>query len=102
MQQKEKHSPAFRAPDEHYSTHDWRYRLSARGCEQAQLAGTFFDGELDAHFDVGYVSPFLRTREIASLLGGPDFRWRVDDRLRERDWGFYGAVPAMRRARSAP
>lgn len=102
VQQREKREPEFRPPPEFNDRHDWQYRLSADGRDQAQTAATFFDNRLAAHFDVGYVSPFIRTRETASLIGGPDFAWLIDDRLRERDWGHYGTIPAADRAEQFP
>ena len=69
---------------------------------QAVRASGFFEGGLAQHFDIGYVSPFIRTRETAALLGGDAFEWLIDDRLRERDWGHYGTVPAADRAEIFP
>lgn len=75
---------------------DWQQRLSALGIEQAQRAGVWLRqnlGEL-ALFDALYVSPFLRTRETAAYLGGPETTgWTIDDRVVERSWGVYGIVP---------
>lgn len=74
---------------------DWRHRLTARGVEQASAAGVWISqsiGEL-RDFDALYVSPFFRTRETASYLGGELLEgWTVDDRLVERSWGVYGKV----------
>ncbi|MFZ2384142.1 MAG: histidine phosphatase family protein [Candidatus Nanopelagicales bacterium] len=89
-------------PPGFYDRHDWQFRLSPLGREQAEVAGTFFDGGLGRHFDVGYVSPHMRARETAALLGGSDFPWLIDDRLRERDWGVYGAVPRSERTELFP
>lgn len=102
MQRREKADPEFRAPDDYYDRHDWEFRLSDRGREQARIAGQRLVGGLAHHFDAGYVSPFIRARETAALLGGPDFRWLIDDRLKERDWGSYGAVPAREREAKFP
>ena len=53
---------------------DWEQRLSRRGIEQAQRAKTWMERNLGgaASFDLRYFSPFLRTRETAAYLGGPD------------------------------
>ncbi|MEI8080521.1 MAG: histidine phosphatase family protein [Actinomycetes bacterium] len=102
VQEREKRDRSTQAPEGYYDRPDWQFRLSDRGREQARAAADHFDGGLVRHFDTGYVSPFIRARETASLLGGPDFRWLVDDRLKERDWGFYGAVPAHVRAEKFP
>jgi broad specificity phosphatase PhoE len=40
----------------------------------------------------------MRARETAAHVGGVDALWKVDDRLKERDWGIYGATPFEDRA----
>ncbi len=102
VQQREKRDRSFRPPPDFNDRHDWQYRLSDTGRAQALHAADFFDGGVAQQFDVGYVSPFIRTRETAALLGGPDFEWLIDDHLRERDWGYYGSVPAADRAELFP
>lgn len=102
FQQAEKRDSTAAPPIGYYDRHDWQFRLSDAGREQARRAGAFFDGGLAMNFDAGYVSPFIRTRETAALLGGPSFGWLIDDRLKERDWGYYGAVPANERAELFP
>lgn len=75
---------------------DWQQRLSATGIQQAKAAKIWIDENLGgAHsFDTRYVSPFLRTRETAAYIGGPDrAEWTIDDRVVERSWGVYGTVP---------
>lgn len=75
---------------------DWQHRLSQKGIEQAQKAKGWIDRELGgvASFDARYVSPFLRTRETAAYIGGPETgEWTIDDRIVERSWGVYGTVP---------
>lgn len=75
---------------------DWMSRLTTLGVEQAGTAKGVIDRELGglASFDALYVSPFMRTRETAAHMGGPDLGgWTVDDRLVERSWGVYGKVP---------
>lgn len=87
MQGREKADPSFVPPAEFFTRPDWQHRLSDTGREQAVTAKEVFIGGLAAHFDTGYVSPFVRARETAALLGGPSFGWLVDDRVTERDWG---------------
>ena len=74
---------------------DWQQRLSATGIEQAQNAKRWIDENLGGvgSFEARYVSPFLRTRETAAYLGGPEVgEWTIDDRVAERSWGVYGRV----------
>ncbi len=77
-------------PEEFGTRHDSLMRLSQHGTEQAEAAGVWLKNWLEANsmanFERFYVSPHLRTKETAAHLGlGGE--WRVDDRLRERDWG---------------
>lgn len=77
-------------PEEFGTRHDSLMRLSQHGTEQAEAAGVWLKKWLEdnnsENFDRFYVSPHLRTKETAAHLdlGG---EWRLDDRLRERDWG---------------
>lgn len=80
---------------------DWQQRLSQKGIEQARMAGEWIRDNLGevATFDFRYFSPFLRTRETAGYLtGDEEFRgWIHDDRIVERSWGIYGALPKEER-----
>ena len=78
-----------------YERHDWLQRLSARGVAQAQAAGEWLNASnLKAtSFDRCYASPFMRARETAYWVGGDLAQWHLDDRIKERDWGEYGATP---------
>lgn len=74
---------------------DWQQRLSSQGIEQAKNAGQWIKDNLGGveSFDARYVSPFLRTRETAAHIGGPEVgEWTIDDRVAERSWGVYGTV----------
>jgi len=64
--------------------HDSFMRLSPLGVEQATATGEFLAAEPD--FDRFYVSPHIRARETAHHLS-LDGAWRIDDRVRERDYG---------------
>ena len=70
-----------------------RWRLTETGQQQAVAAGRYIAGKIGAAFDRYYVSPYVRTRETAALLGLPNAEWRLDQRLRERDWGDIGSMP---------
>ncbi len=96
-QKKEKKDSTYVAPSSHRGLPDWRHRLTEDGRRQASAASAFFEGKLGTRFDAGFVSPFFRTRETASLLGDPEFEWFIDDRLKERDWGVFGAATAAER-----
>ena len=79
---------------------DWEHRLSNDGIAQAQQAKKWVDDNLGgaASFDLRYFSPFLRTRETAAYLGGPECGdWIVDDRVAERSWGIFGLLPRPKR-----
>jgi len=80
-------TPGFRETPGH------QWRLTEEGCEQARTTGKWIRSEIGEQFDRYYVSPFVRTRETAALLGLRDAEWRVDQRLRERDWGEIGSMP---------
>lgn len=84
---------------------DWQHRLSAKGIKQATLAKVWIDEHLGGveSFDGKYLSPFLRTRETAAHIGGPDCSgWTVDDRVVERSWGVYGIVPRAEQRKQFP
>jgi broad specificity phosphatase PhoE len=53
---------------------DWEQRLSRLGIQQAHKAKDWVDQNLGGaeSFDFRYFSPFLRTRETAAYIGGPD------------------------------
>jgi len=78
-----------------YERPDWLQRLSGQGVEQAKSAGGWLDSnDMSAlKFDRCYASPFMRARETALFVGGQDSAWLLDDRIKERDWGEYGATP---------
>lgn len=81
---------------------DWQQRLSSRGVRQATLARKWLDEHLGgaASFHLRYFSPFLRTRETAGYLGGPECGdWIMDDRVIERSWGTYGMKTREERER---
>ncbi len=80
-------TPGFRETPGH------QWRLTDDGRDQARTTGEWIRTEIGERFDRYYVSPFVRTRETAALLGLPYAEWRVDQRLRERDWGEIGSMP---------
>lgn len=70
--------------------HQWR--LTDEGREQARKTGAWLVENYES-FDRYYVSPYVRTKETAALLGIAAAEWRIDSRLRERDWGDIGSLP---------
>lgn len=78
--------------DEYITTPGHQWRLTATGRAQAHAIGTWIDDEVGP-FDRYYVSPYVRTKETAGLLGLTGARWRVNRALRERDWGDIGSLP---------
>lgn len=100
MHRHEKRDVEYEKPQGHDELHDWQFRLSPKGVEQAKAAGKWLLQHAIApeDFDHRYVSTFMRARETAAHVGGVDALWKVDDRLKERDWGIYGATPFEDRA----
>lgn len=95
----------FDIPESFMNTHDWQYRLSPKGVEQAKMAGEFLVsqfGDIEQSFDEKYVSPYIRTRETALHIGGASCSWLIDDRLPERDWGIYNSVDPSERSMHFP
>ncbi len=71
--------------------HDSNIRLTKKGIAQAKAAGTWLRENGFAEFDRYSVSPYARTRETAAYLG-LDGDWRIDDRIREQNWGEYNLI----------
>jgi len=92
------------AHTEVYERVDWLQRLSGSGVKQAESAGNWLNRhDMPAtEFDRCYASPFMRARETALYVGGPDCEWLLDDRIKERDWGEYGATPKQVREELFP
>jgi NAD+ kinase len=67
--------------------HNSNFRLTHKGIQQAQTAGTWLRSNGHASFDRYYCSSYLRACETAAYLGLENAEWRVEYRLRERDWG---------------
>ncbi len=70
-----------------------RWKLTEEGQRQSKITGKWILKNISNKFDRYYVSPFSRTCETAGLLGLPNAEWRIDQRLRERDWGDIGTLP---------
>jgi len=79
-----------------------RWRLTDEGREQAEITGDWIGANISERFDRYFCSPFVRTRETAAYLGLPDAEWRIDQRLRERDWGEINSVPHSEHAALYP
>lgn len=104
-QRLEKEGRGDEVPLEYYDTHDWEFHLSQYGIEQAKRAGAWMlenIGDPQEFFDRRYSSKFIRARETAAFIGGAACSWRLDDRLKERDWGTYGSIPRSERASTYP
>lgn len=102
------------------STPGRRWRLLAEGAEHARATGEFLrSGEWrpaswrprrgivgrrlpGSHFDRYYVSPYTRAIETAGLYDLPGAHWRIEQRLRERDWGDVSMIPRSEFAESFP
>ena len=91
----EKNDHVHEAHQAVYERPDWQQRLSDKGVEQARSAGEWLqaNGWPMIKFERCYASPFMRARETALQIGGDDSSWLLDDRIKERDWGEYGATP---------
>lgn len=84
---------------------DWMQRLTPRGIEQARAAGAWIlenIGDIEQTFEARYYSSFVRARETAVYLGGPEVTWRKHNMLHERDWGFFGTTPRSEQAAKFP
>ncbi|MGQ0623222.1 MAG: histidine phosphatase family protein [Sporichthyaceae bacterium] len=79
--------------DAFVTTPGHRWRLTDLGRAQAARIGAWLAAEFTAGFDACYVSPYVRTRETAGLLGVPGATWSLNRALRERDWGDIGSMP---------
>jgi broad specificity phosphatase PhoE len=70
-----------------------RWRLTEDGVAQAAAIGRWLISEFGGGFQRYYVSPYVRARETAGLLGLPGARWRINRALRERDYGDISSLP---------
>lgn len=96
LQWAEKEGTAQELPEEIRQRPDWMHRLTLYGAEQARIAGEWILNELgpiEDIFDGRYYSSFIRARETAANLAGPDVTWRKHNMLHERDWGHFGTTP---------
>ena len=84
------------------NTPNYQWRLTEQGREQARSTGEWINRNIGTDIGRYYASPFIRTQETAGLLGLPDARWRLDQRLRERDWGEINSVPAVEHIAAYP
>lgn len=63
--------------------------LTQRGIDQAKTTGTWIKQNIRKAFDLQVVSPFKRTLQTAACLNLEAQASRIDDRIREREWGDY-------------
>lgn len=71
------------------NVHTSERRLTPKGVKQAQQAGVWMRKFLASEAGVpvrGYVSPYVRAAETASLMN-LGIQWRIDSRICERNWG---------------
>lgn len=80
-------------PENWYTTPGHQWRLTPLGVQQARTAGKWIQENISQHFNVYYVSPYVRTRETAAHLNMRDAYWVINRALRERDWGDIGSIP---------
>lgn len=86
--------------DPEYYTEEFRerpgrdWRLMEQGVQEVEAAGAWIGRFiLDAYpglktgFDLHMTSPLARTMETAAHLHLPNADWRIEPRIRERDWG---------------
>lgn len=71
--------------------HDSMIRLTDKGISQAKAAGKWLKENGFGSFDRYSVSPYARTRETAGYLELSG-SWRIDDRIREQNWGEYNLI----------
>jgi broad specificity phosphatase PhoE len=65
--------------------------LTQRGIDQARMAGTWIRENVGCEFSLSFVSPFKRTLQTAASLELAEAHWKIDERIREREWGDYMA-----------
>jgi len=79
--------------------HGSRWRLTARGREQARAAGAWVRQHIGPYFDRYLASEYLRAMETAAYLELPEAHWHCEFYLRERDWGKFDLIPFEQRRR---
>jgi broad specificity phosphatase PhoE len=99
VQYAEKNGEVHKNTAEIYARHDFEHPLTEKGVQQAKAARRILmrEGIAPETFDEWYVSPFVRTTETAAYIGNGVIDWLPEIRLRERDWGIYGATPLSER-----
>lgn len=68
--------------------HDTRVRLTARGADQAEQAGEWFERNGGRDLDYGLVSVYMRARETAARMN-LNVEWELESLLGEQGWGIY-------------
>lgn len=93
---------SFMTHEEFVSQHSSKWRLTARGRAQAEVAGQWFRENYPGGLDFYFTSEYARSMETAALMGilGPQGnRWRISPYLRERYWGELDRMTADERNR---
>ncbi|MBP6925755.1 MAG: histidine phosphatase family protein [Candidatus Pacebacteria bacterium] len=73
--------------------HSSKWRLSAKGIQEAQQTGKWIKDNIQFPIDRCYSSEYDRARETAGYLDIPNAQWYLEMYLRERDWGDLECVP---------
>jgi NAD+ kinase len=100
---------ASKRGDNSHFTHEFRsrhnssWRLTPLGVEQAQAAGLWLKENInEGVFDGNFVSSYARARQTAGKLDLPEALWRVDDQLREQEWGMLDVMTDEERWKDYP
>lgn len=91
IQKQVKTTSGLELPEGFLDRHDSDMLLTPLGIEQAQVAGEWLQQEFPEGFDHYYVSSLARTIQTAGYLA-LGAQWKIDPRLRERDWGEFAAL----------
>ena len=89
IQKQIKADEGFEPPEAFFDRHDSQMQLTPLGIEQAQAAGGWLAQHFPNNFDHHWVSSLTRTVQTAGHLALHG-DWRIEDLLRERDWGEFG------------
>lgn len=92
MQQADKSGDASLYTEQRVTVPDRSWRLTAAGVEQAAAAGEYVKS-LKLNLNRFMVSPYIRTRETAAMLGLENAAWEETRALRERSWGEISSIP---------
>jgi broad specificity phosphatase PhoE len=104
-QKKIKSGETIEVPQWYKDTPDYKFRLSKKGVLQAESAGVWIAENIlpfCGDFDKALTTTHVRGMETAGHLAIGGLKWRIDDRVREREWGIYGQLSNEERERRYP